>query len=116
MLVRPIFNTKIKKMKTPQQRLFSIRETGKICRFNGGVKKFFQFLRDEDFLMQKGNEPYQKWIDMGLLVYVAVKIPKKNPPIVVMTPKTTIKGLGYLEKFVWDKLYKCKPCADAANN
>lgn len=103
-------------MVIPNQHTFSVSETAKHCRFPGGEKKFFQYLRDHAFLMNEKNEPYQKWLDMGLFIYTAVTLHKTKNKKVIMVPRVTIKGLEYLEKMVWNEFYKCKPCADATSN
>ena len=69
--------------------------------FVGGRNKLFQWLRDNKFLM-KDNEPYQKYIDNGVFVYVEYTY--KTPYGEKLGHKTKISPRGQI--YLVEKLRK----------
>lgn len=86
---------------------FSIHITAKLVRFPGGEKKFFNWLRNKNYLMSD-NMPYQKYIDLGWFIVVQKNIQKPNTTFSVPVTRTTLHGLSSIEKIVFNEFHKCK--------
>lgn len=96
-------------MKKNSVTTFSLREAAKMTRFPGGEKRFAAWLRQQAYLMPN-NEPYQLYCDKQWFILVFRTIYKANPPFSVPVPRITIRGLANLERIVYNKYHKCKPC------
>lgn len=92
------------------KQLFSIATVAKLTRFPYGEKKFFEWLRDHNYLL-KNNEPAQFQIDRGWFVLTESKIYDQVPPRLVPTPKITIKGLAGLQRVI-EKEFPICPCEE----
>jgi phage antirepressor YoqD-like protein len=88
---------------------FSVSQTAKLTRFPGGEIKFFEWLRDNGYLISD-NTPTQKYIDDEWFVTTKTTLYRLNPPLVVIVPRVTIKGLAALERRVRKQFPFCKPC------
>ncbi|WP_233901398.1 phage antirepressor KilAC domain-containing protein, partial [Tenacibaculum piscium] len=66
--------------------------------FEIGQNRLFQLLRDQGFLMQNNNEPYQNYVKQGLFEVTTHLIDTKNGTLTKRTTKITGKGQIYLTK------------------
>ena len=84
--------------------LILVREFAKLIstdKFKIGEKRLYQWLREQGYLM-KNNQPYQKYVDMG--IFEVVENPKTNIRGVALykTTKITGKGQVYLQQKIYD--------------
>ena len=84
--------------------LILVREFAKLIstdKFKIGEKKLYQWLREQGYLM-KNNQPYQKYVEMG--IFKVVENPKTNIKGVALykTTKITGKGQVYLQQKIYD--------------
>ena len=93
---------------------FSIQQTAKIIGFPRGEKKFFQWLRDNKYLM-RDNYPYQKYLDSGMFVMGQKKLKKLQPKIIVPVTRVTHLGVHSLERRVLKEFPPCVPCKQNIN-
>ena len=76
-------------------------EVAKVLKIKGyGRNNLFEFLRNKKIL-QRNNQPYQKYIDLGYFRVVETKFNKPNGDIGINI-KTLVyqKGLEYIRKLV----------------
>lgn len=88
---------------------FKIDQTAKLINFSGGEIKFFQWLRDNGYLLQD-NYPVQKYRDRGWFEMTTKTLHKMHPKQVVPVTLVTIKGLYALKKIVNKTSSPCPPC------
>jgi phage antirepressor YoqD-like protein len=93
---------------------FSISQTAKIIGFPGGEKKFFQWLRDNKYLLPD-NYPYQKYIDFGWFTMVDKNLKKIRPQRIVPVTVVTHLGVCALERRVLKEFPPCVPCKQNIN-
>ena len=93
------------------QQLFSIATAAKLAGFPGGQRKFFDWLRTNNYLL-RNNEPAQYQIDRGWFILTESKIYDQIPPRVVPTPKITIRGLAGLQRVIEQQFPICPPCEE----
>lgn len=96
-------------MKVQKQSTFSITQASKILKFNGGRKRFFEWLKRRGYLLSN-NDPAQKYLNFGWFELRIKKIHKTNPPLVVPVTRMTLKGLAAIQKAVLKDFPICPPC------
>ena len=94
-----------------QQQLFSIAEVSKMTDFPSGEILFFKWLRANGFLLQN-NQPSQSQINRGWMVLTESKIYNQDTPLILPTPRITIRGLAGLQKIIQEQIPECPPCED----
>lgn len=75
-----------------------IGEMAKILNQNGfktGRKRFFKWLRDNEYLFKQSREPIQKWVDEGIFELHATVVSTEHGDIERLTTKVTGKGQKY---------------------
>ena len=88
---------------------FSIGDTAKMINYPGGEHKFFEWMRDNGYLLTN-NFPAQKYRDQGWFEMTTKTLHQMQPKQVVPVTLVTIKGLAALERIVKKTLSPCPPC------
>jgi len=81
-----------------------VREFAKLIstdNFKIGEKKLYQWLREQGYLMSN-NQPYQKYVDMGIFKVVESSKTDARGVALYKTTKITGKGQVYLQKKIYD--------------
>ena len=86
------------------ENLILVREFAKLIsrdNFSIGEKKLYEWLRNQDYLM-KDNQPYQKYVDMGIFKVVESAKTTSKGTYLYKTTKITGKGQVYLQKKIYE--------------
>ena len=86
------------------ENLILVREFAKLIsrdNFSIGERKLYEWLRNQDYLM-KDNQPYQKYVDMGIFKVVESAKTTSKGTSIYKTTKITGKGQVYLQKKIYE--------------
>lgn len=84
------------------EKWYSMSEAAKIINAKGiGRNKLYKFLKDKGIL-RGNNEPYQRFIDQGLLKYVVKDVENPYGKTLSFEPVTlvSLKGIEFIEQLL----------------
>ena len=96
---------------TSKEPTLSIAEVAKLVDFPGGEYKFFDWLRENGYLLQD-NTPAQIYRDRGWLKLVDSNKKLGKIQTVILVSRVTLKGLAGIDRVVKQHFPICKPCTD----
>ena len=92
-----------------QLQTFSIGQAAKLIDFPGGRKKFYNWLRSKNFILND-NFPSQEVVDRGWFKIANVLSNDTYPLDFKAIPRITLQGLAGLEKIRFKEFPICQPC------
>lgn len=92
-----------------KEQTLSIAEVCKLVDFPGGEYKFFNWLKENGYLL-KDKTPAQKYRAIGWLKLVDSNKRLGKVQTIIPVCRVTVKGLAGLDKAVKKHFPLCKPC------